>query len=28
MAAHGKAITRDIANYTNIAPAIIISEMK
>jgi uncharacterized protein (TIGR02118 family) len=28
MAAHGKAIMGDIANYTDIAPAIVISEMK
>jgi uncharacterized protein (TIGR02118 family) len=28
MAAHGKAIMGDISNYTDIAPAIVISEMK
>lgn len=28
MAAHGKAIMADITNYTDIAPAIVISEMK
>ncbi len=28
MAAHGKAIMSDIANYTDIVPTIVISEMK